>query len=141
MQIFLRHLYAGVSEKRGYCLYVGSGIQKIYGETVPGAVPCDALLYSCVLHPSGEMLSRRTLVGQVEYSLSRVIIILRLSNQLYKLIVERRHDGGMCAASRAFLLVEPHHHALVIDIGECQFRHIAVPQSRETAEDKCVSNI
>lgn len=81
MQIFLRHLYAGVSEKRGYCLYVGSGIQKIYGETVPGAVPCDALLYSGVLHPSGEMFSRRTLVGQIEYSLPRVVIILRLSYQ------------------------------------------------------------
>ena len=49
------------------------------------------------------------------------IIILRLPNQLYQLIIERRHDSCVCAASRAFLLVEPHHYALVIDIGECQF--------------------
>ena len=43
MKIFLSHLDALVSEKRGYCLYVGSGIQKIYGETVAAAVESDRL--------------------------------------------------------------------------------------------------
>lgn len=124
MQIFLRHLDAGVSEKRGYCLDVGPGVQKIDGETVAGAMPCDALPDPCVLHPPGEMLSRRPLVGQVKYFLFGIVILFRMSYEFYQLVVERRDYCGVCASSRAFLLVEPHHHALVIDIGECQWSYI-----------------
>ena len=51
MEIFLRHLYARMSEQCRYRLDVRSGIEKIDRETVARAMPCDVFVYPSLLYP------------------------------------------------------------------------------------------
>ncbi len=81
MKIFLRHLDARVSEKRGYRLYVSSRIQQIDCEAMTGTVPCDAFLDSGKTDPSGEVLSCSACMGQIEYTLFGIVFIFGITDK------------------------------------------------------------
>ena len=73
---------AGVAKQTCNSLYVGSIVQDVHRETVPGAMPADVLIYASQLHPVLYRLTTAFVGGQAEdYS----VLVFSFGNLPYQL--------------------------------------------------------
>ena len=87
-------------------------------------MPRYFLLYPCEAYPSGQMFLSRCCVRKLEYRFPEIVLLLRFaesfSNSSLKFLVKWCDHRCMGTSSDRFFLVEPHHHALAVNISVCE---------------------
>ena len=69
MEVFFRHLDAGVSHKCLNRLYIGSAVKHVHRETVPRTMPCDMLGDAGLCYPFPDMVVAGPRTRKGEYRL------------------------------------------------------------------------